>query len=156
PVPADGAGLRSRGAAARDHPLPDGDLVLAARLAPSLREGDLMAAPGATAGEVTGAEAHADYARAARRSRVFGTGKGIAAYLVLTVFALIAIVPFIYMLSPSLRQSYELFTYPPQWIPNHLYWGNFGTVLHKTSYLHWVVNTLIFATSVTLITLAID
>ena len=45
--------------------------------------------------------------------------------------------PFIYLLSPSLRQSYELFTYPPQWIPKTLYWGNFGTVLHDTSYLRW-------------------
>jgi ABC-type glycerol-3-phosphate transport system permease component len=115
-----------------------------------------MAAPEATAGEVGGAQAHVDYARAARRNRVFGVGKGVGAYLVLTVFALIAIVPFFYLLSPSLRQSYELFTYPPQWIPKTLYWKNFGTVLHGTSYLRWALNTLIFATSVTVITLIID
>jgi ABC-type glycerol-3-phosphate transport system permease component len=115
-----------------------------------------MAAPGATLDDVAGTQAHADYARAARRNRVFGAGKGIGAYVVLTVFALIAVVPFIYLLSPSLRQSYELFTYPPQWIPKNVYWGNFGTVLHHTSYLRWGLNTLIFATSVTLITLVID
>ena len=34
--------------------------------------------------------------------------------------------------------------------------GNFGTVLHRTSYLRWGLNTLIFATSVTVITLIID
>jgi len=75
---------------------------------------------------------------------------------VLTLFALIAVVPFIYLLSPSLRQSYELFTYPPQWLPKTLYWGNFGHVLRHTSYLRWGLNTLIFATSVTVITLIID
>jgi ABC-type glycerol-3-phosphate transport system permease component len=114
-----------------------------------------MAAPGATYEDVPAA-AHADYARAARRNRSLRITKAVLAYLALAIFALIAVVPFVYLLSPSLRQSYELFTYPPQWIPNHLYWGNFSTVLHNTSYLRWGLNTLIFATSVTLITLAVD
>ena len=30
------------------------------------------------------------------------------------------------------RQSFELFTYPPVWIPHTLYWGNFGTVFAQT------------------------
>jgi ABC-type glycerol-3-phosphate transport system permease component len=115
-----------------------------------------MASPRATVEDVGGAQPHADYARAARRSRFVGLGKGVGAHAVLTLFALIAVVPFLYLLSPSLRQSYELFTYPPQWIPKTLYWANFGTVLHKTSYLRWGFNTLIFATSVTVITLIID
>ena len=114
-----------------------------------------MAAPGAIVDEV-GADAHADYAAAARRNRTWRISKGVGAYAALTIFACIAVLPFIYLLSPSLRQSYELFTYPPQWIPDTLYWGNFSTVLHKTSYLRWGLNTLIFATSVTLITLVID
>jgi ABC-type glycerol-3-phosphate transport system permease component len=115
-----------------------------------------MAAPGSTVDDLDLTQAHADYARAARRDRVLGITKGTAAYLVLFLFAAIAIVPFIYLLSPSLRQSFELFTYPPQWIPDSLYWGNFSFVLHDTSYLRWGLNTLIFATSVTLITLVID
>jgi ABC-type glycerol-3-phosphate transport system permease component len=115
-----------------------------------------MAAPGTTADDLDLTRAHADYARAARRNRVLGIVKGTAAYLVLFLFAAIAIVPFIYLLSPSLRQSFELFTYPPQWIPDSLYWGNFEVVLHDTSYLRWGLNTFIFATSVTLITLVLD
>ena len=79
---------------------------------------DLMAAPGATLDDVGAGGAHADYARAARRNRVFRIGKGVASYLVLILFARDRVVPFIYLLSPSLRQSYELFTYPPQWIPD--------------------------------------
>ena len=74
----------------------------------------------------------------------------------LTLFAVIAIGPFLYLLSPSFRHSYDLFTFPPQWLPKSLYLGNFGTVLHQTSYLRWALNTFIFATSVTLITLVID
>lgn len=99
---------------------------------------------------------HVEYASAARRHRVGGVVKGVLAYLVLAIFAVIAIGPFLYLLSPSFRESYELFSYPPDWIPNSLYWGNFSTILDETSYLRWGLNTLIFATSVTLITLAID
>jgi multiple sugar transport system permease protein len=99
---------------------------------------------------------HADYARAARRRRTIGLAKGVSAYAVLTLFAVIAVGPFLYLLSPSFRQSYELFTYPPVWLPKSLYLGNFSTVLHQTSYLRWALNTLIFAGSVTVITLVID
>jgi ABC-type glycerol-3-phosphate transport system permease component len=115
-----------------------------------------MAAPDATLDDLDLTQAHADYARAARWSRGLRVTKASAAYLVLIVFALIAVGPFIYLLSPSLRESYLLFTYPPQWIPDTLFWGNFSTVLHKTSYYRWGVNTFIFATCVTLITLVLD
>jgi ABC-type glycerol-3-phosphate transport system permease component len=98
----------------------------------------------------------AEYAAASRRNRAVRRLKGLAAYIVLTIFAVIAVGPFLYLLSPSFRRSYELFSYPPTWIPKSLYTGNFGTILHDTSYLRWALNTLIFATSVTLITLVID
>jgi ABC-type glycerol-3-phosphate transport system permease component len=115
-----------------------------------------MAAPSTTSDDLDLAQAHAEYARAARRNRVFRFGKGGASYAVLILFALIATAPFVYLLSPSLRESYELFTYPPQWIPETLYWGNFDTILNETSYIRWGLNTLVFATSVTLITLVLD
>jgi multiple sugar transport system permease protein len=96
------------------------------------------------------------YSRAARRNRTSRLVKACAAYLVLTVFAVIAIGPFIYLLSPSFRKSVELFSYPPQWIPHSFYTANFGFVLNDTSYLRWALNTLIFATAVTVITLVLD
>lgn len=99
---------------------------------------------------------HVEYAAAARRRRVLGIVKGVIAYGILAAFAIITIGPFLYLLSPSFRESYELFSYPPDWIPNSLYWGNFSTILDETSYLRWALNTVIFATAVTLITLVID
>ena len=98
----------------------------------------------------------AEYSRAARRDLALRWSKALAAYLVLTIFAMIAVGPLIYLLSPSFKQSVELFNYPPEWIPHSLYTGNFGFILNDTSYLRWGLNTLIFATSVTLITLALD
>jgi len=99
---------------------------------------------------------HVDFAHAARRHRTFDLGKGVAAYSVLTLFTVIAVGPFLYLLSPSLRHSFDLFTFPPQWLPKSLYLGNFGTVIHQTHYLRWALNTFVFATAVTLITLTID
>lgn len=98
----------------------------------------------------------AELERAARRNRFSRFGKALAAYVVLAVFAVIAVGPFLYLLAPSFRQSFELFSYPPDWIPNSLYTGNFATILHETSYVRWGINTAIFTTSVTLITLVID
>jgi ABC-type glycerol-3-phosphate transport system permease component len=115
-----------------------------------------MAVDSAQIGIPEGAEPHADYARAARRRRTLDLGKGIASYAVLTLFAVIAIGPFLYLLSPSFRHSYDLFTFPPQWLPKSLYLGNFGFLLHQTNYLRWALNTFIFASAVTIITLVID
>jgi multiple sugar transport system permease protein len=96
------------------------------------------------------------YSRAARRHLLLRWSKALAAYVVLTVFAVIAVGPFVYLLSPSFRNSVELFNYPPQWIPHSLYLHNFGVILHQTNYLRWALNTLIFATCVTVITLVLD
>jgi ABC-type glycerol-3-phosphate transport system permease component len=97
-----------------------------------------------------------EYSRAARRDRVFRFGKGLGAYIVLTIFSLIAVLPLIYLLSPSFRKSVELFNYPPEWIPHSLYTGNFGFILNDTNYLRWGLNTLIVASCVTAITVFID
>ena len=115
-----------------------------------------MTIEGATVERAGDPSQHAEFSRAARRDRTVRFGKGLGSYVILSIFTVIAIGPFLYLLSPSFRQSYELFSYPPTWIPKSFYTGNFATVLHGTSYLRWGLNTLIFATSITLITLAID
>ena len=116
-----------------------------------------MAEPATTVADPHGLSASAaEFERAARRHKLVRYGKGLAAYIVLAVFAVIAIGPFLYLLSPSFRESFELFSYPPQWIPDSFYTGNFATILNDTSYLRWGLNTMIFATAVTLITLVID
>lgn len=96
------------------------------------------------------------FERAQRRNRAVRFSKGFGAYVVLSVFTVVAVGPFIYLLSPSFRKSFELFSYPPQWIPKSFYTGNFETILNDTSFLRWGLNTLIFASCVTVITLVID
>jgi ABC-type glycerol-3-phosphate transport system permease component len=97
-----------------------------------------------------------EYLLAARRARFTRRTKAGIAYFVLALFAVIAIGPFLYLLSPSFRQSVELFSYPPEWLPKDFYTGNFGFVIHDTSFLRWGLNTLIFAGAVTIISVFID
>src|SRR5260221_1004757 len=60
------------------------------------------------------------------------------------------------MVSASRKHSKMLPKPPPQWIPVPPYWGNFEYLINHTLFLRWMLNTLVFAGSVTLIKVVID
>jgi len=91
-----------------------------------------------------------------RRSSSLRSVKSAASYAVLVLFTIISVGPALYIISPAFRNSKSLFSYPPQWLPNEFYLGNFQFLLTETNYVRWAMNTLIFATGVTLIALVID
>jgi multiple sugar transport system permease protein len=74
----------------------------------------------------------------------------------LLVFALVAVAPFLYVLSSSLKHSKTLFDYPPQWIPASPYLGSYRKLLFDYPFARWVANTMLVASSVTAIKLVID
>jgi len=80
----------------------------------------------------------------------------ILSYAVTALVALACSLPLFYIVSTSLKEQQLLFTYPPNWIPSHLYWGNYSSLLFTTPFLRWVLNTLVVAASVTLIKVLID
>ena len=92
----------------------------------------------------------------ARQDALTRRAKSALSYFVLGLFVLISVGPILYVISPAFRESKSLFSYPPQWLPNSFYLGNFKFLLTETNYIRWGINTLIFATSVTLISLVID
>ncbi len=49
----------------------------------------------------------------------------IAKYLVLVALALSFLLPFIWMFTSALKDSSQIFTVPPKWIPNPALWENF-------------------------------
>jgi ABC-type glycerol-3-phosphate transport system permease component len=85
-----------------------------------------------------------------------GPGITIFSYGVTVVIALACSLPLLYILSTSLKDQQLLITYPPNWIPSHLYWGNYTNLLFNTPFLRWVLNTLVVALSVTLIKVIFD
>jgi multiple sugar transport system permease protein len=93
------------------------------------------------------------------RPRAVGETGPIAravSYVLIILIALICILPFFYILSTSLKNSTVLFEFPPQWIPKELYWGNYTRLLTETLFPRWVFNTLLVATSITLIKVILD
>ncbi|MCR4427640.1 MAG: carbohydrate ABC transporter permease, partial [Firmicutes bacterium] len=50
-------------------------------------------------------------------------------YLVIATGALIVLIPFLWMVSASLKELDQVFAYPPVWIPNPVRWQNYKEAL---------------------------
>jgi ABC-type glycerol-3-phosphate transport system permease component len=53
--------------------------------------------------------------------------------LVLAIGALVNLVPFIWMLSTSLKSNSQAFSYPPTWIPNPFLWQNYVDAFQRVN-----------------------
>jgi ABC-type glycerol-3-phosphate transport system permease component len=96
------------------------------------------------------AEQHARIRVRQRRRREFGR------HLVLGLIAFILVAPFYYVLLASLKDSTEIFSYPPKLLPIPPYFGNYRDLLWNTGFLRWMFNTLFVATSVTVLKVFLD
>jgi ABC-type glycerol-3-phosphate transport system permease component len=75
-------------------------------------------------------------------------------YIGLTLFGILMLLPFVYMLSTALKVRGEVFTRPMVWIPAELQWSNFTEAWGQYNIGHYFMNSLIVAVSVTLLNLA--
>ncbi len=80
----------------------------------------------------------------------------IATYGILFFAVVVSMLPFLYVISASLKDSVALFSYPPEWIPAQPTLENYRSLLTDYPFLRWTLNSLIVATSVTLIKVVID
>ncbi|WP_055106791.1 carbohydrate ABC transporter permease [Paenibacillus ihumii] len=91
-----------------------------------------------------------------------GANKGIQiaakafAYIVLIIVVLCMLVPYLWMLSSSLKLNKDVFTFPMQWIPELPRWSNYqeiwtriplGTFIYNTAKLSIIVTALQILTS---------
>lgn len=67
--------------------------------------------------------------------------------------SVVMLLPFVWMLSTSLKEPGEIFTYPPVWIPSRLAWGNYITTVSVMPFGRFYFNSLVVATSVTILQL---
>jgi multiple sugar transport system permease protein len=54
---------------------------------------------------------------------------GIIVYALLIVLSILFAFPFFWMVSSALKPEYQIFVWPPQWIPEPIMWENFGEAL---------------------------
>ncbi|MDI9349478.1 MAG: carbohydrate ABC transporter permease [Candidatus Symbiobacter sp.] len=80
----------------------------------------------------------------------------VLSYVLLGLAAISAIVPFFYVLSTSLKETRSLFSYPPQWLPWPLFYGNYQLLFTEHPMAHWLFNSILVAVAVTGLKLVID
>ena len=72
-------------------------------------------------------------------------------YVVLIALALFTLIPFVWMISASLKLDREVFSYPIRWIPEVFHWENYSLIWQKVPLLTYFKNTASIALLVTYI-----
>jgi multiple sugar transport system permease protein len=83
--------------------------------------------------------------RSRRRRRAARRLQRIAAYAALTALSLVFAVPFLWLLSTSLKPPAQLFRLPPEWIPDPFTWSNYPRALTQIPFALYLKNTLYIA-----------
>jgi len=67
----------------------------------------------------------------------------ISLYALMVFISLIFMVPLFWMISTSLKTQFEVFTWPPQFIPSVAHWENYRIALTKYPFIKFIFNTSI-------------
>lgn len=70
--------------------------------------------------------------------------KTIIIYLVLIGLGIVFMLPFVWVVSTSLKPDTQIFIFPPQWIPRPFVWSNYPKALAYIPFLTFLKNTLIY------------
>lgn len=63
-------------------------------------------------------------------------------YALLLAGVAVVMVPFLWMISTSLKNAQDLFTFPPEWIPSPIEWGNYKDAWQALPFDRFLLNTL--------------
>ena len=86
----------------------------------------------------------------AKKDSVIGK---IVIYILLFIIAFTMLVPFVWMLSASVKLNKDVFTFPMQWIPSDPQWQNYATIWQKIPLGTFTFNTFKLTIIVTLLQL---
>lgn len=64
-------------------------------------------------------------------------------FIALAIGGLIFALPFLWLVSSSLKEPSKIWLFPPQWIPNPVRWANYSEALTAAPFLRYTLNTLI-------------
>lgn len=71
----------------------------------------------------------------------------VTAYIVVTVFALLAVMPFVWVLMTALKPDPEINAFPPRFLPQQPTLQHFHRILAEENFLRYVFNSLVIALS---------
>lgn len=76
-------------------------------------------------------------------------------YIIMAVVSLIVILPYLWMISTSLKTPSKIFVSPPQWIPNPVRWANFTELFTRNNYGLYLWNSFKVAALTTIGTVVV-
>lgn len=71
-------------------------------------------------------------------------------HVLLAVGGITMILPFLWMVSTSLKPEEQIFQFPPVWIPSTWEWGNYREAMQAANFGRYFINTVIYAGAVTM------
>jgi len=75
-----------------------------------------------------------------------GFAAAAALYALLLVLGFVFLLPFLWMVSTSLKPTTQLFVFPPPWIPDPVRWRNYYEAVTFVDFFTYFRNTLVIAT----------
>ena len=82
-----------------------------------------------------------------KTSRVFSRW---ASYIFLIATSVVMVVPFLWMITTSLKGQQEIYIYPPTFFPSELHWENFTHVLETVPFGKFYLNSLLVTGIITI------
>lgn len=84
--------------------------------------------------------------RPPKRTRGLGHGLPTAGgYFLAVAVGALFLLPLLWMISSSLKPSYQVLEYPPRWLPSPIQWSNFPEALTYVPFGRYMLNTLFIA-----------
>ena len=84
-----------------------------------------------------------------KEAKTKSTMKKILSYILLSLFGVSMIVPFLWMVSTSLKEPGDVFTYPPKWVPAPIIWENYPKAWNAVPFARGYMNSIFVAVTVT-------
>ncbi|MFH1761958.1 MAG: carbohydrate ABC transporter permease, partial [bacterium] len=85
-----------------------------------------------------------------RTKKIADIVKKTAGYIVLSAIGVVMILPFIWMLSTSLKEAGAVFTFPPEWIPKPFVFSNYADAWNAVPFARFFFNSIFVAVCVTI------
>lgn len=81
-------------------------------------------------------------ARQRRSAKQANLRRTIMLYALMVGLGIVFMFPFFWTVSSSLKQVWELMTFPPTWLPETPQWQNYTFVLQKVPFMRWTWNSI--------------
>src|SRR3954468_22793307 len=75
------------------------------------------------------------------KKRVATALRQTIAHIILLCGAILMVLPFVWMISTSLKDSGQAFAFPPHWIPDPFVWDNYPSIFRSTPFALFLWNS---------------